>query len=89
MWAGVVLTAAMSLPLPRAAAQTPVYRASRTPDGKPNLNGIWQALNTANWDIQGGCGSHTGHRGHGQSSRTDRLTQRAKCQGDCRPPSIT
>jgi hypothetical protein len=53
MWAGVVLTAAMSLPLPRAAAQTPVYRASRTPDGKPNLNGIWQALNTANWDIQG------------------------------------
>jgi hypothetical protein len=29
------------------------YRAPRTPDGKPNLNGIWQALNTANWDIQG------------------------------------
>jgi len=24
----------------------------RTPDGKPNLNGIWEALNTANWDIQ-------------------------------------
>jgi hypothetical protein len=22
------------------------------PDGKPNLNGIWQALNTANWDLQ-------------------------------------
>jgi hypothetical protein len=39
--------------------------------------------------IRTGCGSHTGHRGHGQSSRTDRLTQRAKCQGDCRPPSIT
>ncbi len=28
------------------------YRAPRTADGKPNLNGIWQALNTANWDIQ-------------------------------------
>ena len=26
--------------------------APRTADGKPNLNGIWQALNTANWDIQ-------------------------------------
>jgi hypothetical protein len=24
----------------------------RTPDGKPNLNGIWQVLNTAAWDIQ-------------------------------------
>jgi hypothetical protein len=24
----------------------------RSPDGHPNLNGIWQTLNTANWDIQ-------------------------------------
>jgi hypothetical protein len=24
----------------------------RTPDGKPNLQGIWQVLNTAAWDIQ-------------------------------------
>lgn len=32
--------------------QTSAYRAPRTPDGKPNLNGIWQALNTANWDIE-------------------------------------
>ena len=31
------------------AAQT--YRAPRTVDGKPNLNGIWQALNEANWDV--------------------------------------
>jgi hypothetical protein len=22
------------------------------PDGKPNLSGIWQAMNTANWDLQ-------------------------------------
>jgi hypothetical protein len=33
-------------------AQTPSYRAPRTADGKPNLNGIWQALNTAYWDIE-------------------------------------
>jgi len=24
----------------------------RLPNGKPNLNGIWQAMNTANWDLQ-------------------------------------
>src|ERR1700722_9281068 len=36
-----------------AAAQTPAYKATRTADGAPNLNGIWQALNTANWDIRG------------------------------------
>jgi len=34
-----------------AAPQAPAYRAPRTPDGKPNLNGIWQVLSTANWDL--------------------------------------
>jgi len=28
------------------------YRAPRTGDGKPNLSGIWQAMNTANWDLE-------------------------------------
>src|SRR6195256_664709 len=45
---GIVLSTAMP-----GAAQTPAYRAPRTADGKPNLNGIWQALNTADWDLQG------------------------------------
>src|SRR5438309_4191420 len=44
---GLVFFAAMSI-----NAQAPAYRAPRTADGKPNLNGIWQALNTANWDLQ-------------------------------------
>jgi hypothetical protein len=34
------------------AAQTPAYRAPRTSDGKPDLNGIWQVLNEANYDIE-------------------------------------
>jgi hypothetical protein len=39
-----------SLAPPRVAGQT--VSAPRTPDGRPNFNGIWQALNTASWDIQ-------------------------------------
>ena len=35
-----------------ATSQAPAYKAPRAPDGKPNLNGIWQALNTAYWDIE-------------------------------------
>ena len=37
---------------PAAGQAAPVYRAPRTADGKPNLNGIWQALNEANWDLE-------------------------------------
>jgi len=36
-----------------SAGQAAPYRAPRGPDGKPNLNGIWQALNEADWDIEG------------------------------------
>ena len=35
-----------------ASAQAPSYKAPRGPDGKPNINGIWQALNTANWNLE-------------------------------------
>src|SRR5439155_23674223 len=31
--------------------QTPDVKLSRTADGKPDLNGIWQAMGTAHWDL--------------------------------------
>ena len=51
------LTAGFSICALSAADQPPAYKAPRTADGKPDLNGIWQALNTANWDIQGHAAS--------------------------------
>jgi hypothetical protein len=48
----VVMVAVLSLATRPAAGQARAYRAPRTADGKPNLNGIWQAINEANWDIE-------------------------------------
>ena len=48
--AGGALVATWATPL---AGQGPAaYRAPRTSDGKPDLNGIWQALNEANYDLE-------------------------------------
>lgn len=44
----LLLVAAASV----ASAQTPTNTLPRTPDGKPDLSGIWQVMNTAAWDIQ-------------------------------------
>jgi hypothetical protein len=38
--------------LPIAGQAPAAYRAPRLPDGKPDLNGIWQALNEANYDLE-------------------------------------
>src|SRR5262245_21206716 len=48
----LVAAASFALTATTAAAQAGTYKAPRTPDGKPNLNGIWQAMNSANWDIE-------------------------------------
>jgi hypothetical protein len=50
--AAVAGAVAISLVAPVSGQQAPAYRAPRTPDGHPDLNGIWQANNEANWDIQ-------------------------------------
>jgi hypothetical protein len=37
--------------IPPGVAQSSSYTGPRTTDRKPDLNGIWQAMNTANWDL--------------------------------------
>ena len=49
-WARL-LFALLAFLLP-AAAQQKTYRAPRTPDGKPDLQGIWEAHSTAAGDIE-------------------------------------
>jgi len=50
--AAAVLMTALQLGVIPTASGAEAYKAPRTADGKADLNGIWQALNTANWDIQ-------------------------------------
>ena len=53
--ATVVFTAVLVLALvclASASAQNAPYRVQRLPGGKPDLNGIWQAINTANYDLE-------------------------------------
>src|SRR5688500_12285593 len=57
----IVAAAAVWMYVPRSAGQESggpaAYRAARVADGRPDLNGVWQALNTANFDLQ----AHAAH----------------------------
>jgi hypothetical protein len=47
-----VLAAVLALASIPVEGQTEAYRGPRAPDGHSDLNGIWQALNTANYDLE-------------------------------------
>ena len=49
---GALALAAIAYFAVPAEGQQTAYRAPRLADGHPDLNGIWQAINTANYDIQ-------------------------------------
>jgi hypothetical protein len=44
----IVIACTLASAAPRAQSYTP----PRTPDGRPDLQGIWQVVNTAAWDVQ-------------------------------------
>ncbi|HEY5617981.1 MAG TPA: hypothetical protein VIK60_08550 [Vicinamibacterales bacterium] len=53
MAAGVVMAlVCLAAAWPAAQSPLPQNQIPRTPDGKPDLNGIWQAMNTANYDLE-------------------------------------
>jgi len=45
---GVVITVAVT----GTEGQIQAPRPAETPDGRPNFNGVWQANNEANWDLE-------------------------------------
>src|SRR5215831_17810351 len=47
LWAGAALAVGMPL-----CGQSSTYRAPRAEGGKPDLNGVWQVLNEANYDLE-------------------------------------
>src|SRR3989454_3620993 len=46
------LTVALALFGSASFGLTPAAAQARTPDGKPDFSGTWQANTTANWDLQ-------------------------------------
>jgi hypothetical protein len=58
----VATTALIGVTIRPSAGQAPAaggYKGPRTSDGKPNLNGVWQTLSTANWDLQAHAAAHS------------------------------
>ena len=47
--AGVLAGLMLGIPI---KGQTSGFRATRFVDGKPDLNGIWQATGAAHWDLE-------------------------------------
>jgi hypothetical protein len=49
---GAIVAGVTGVVTMQAGQEQAPYRAPRTKDGRPDLNGIWQAVNTAHYDLQ-------------------------------------
>jgi hypothetical protein len=54
----LVVVAVLALISAAAALGQTAYTVPRTAGGQPDLQGIWQVRNTANWDLQAHAGSY-------------------------------
>jgi len=59
----IALSPAMGQAAQQANPSTAANQMPRVPDGKPDFSGIWQALNSAAWDLQGHSSSVFGPLG--------------------------
>ena len=50
--AGAIISVTVTGTASQGQPQGQPARASETPDGRPNFNGVWQALNEAHWDLE-------------------------------------
>lgn len=54
----MVMLAAGAAMLGMLSISTQAQEIPRTPDGKPDLNGIWQTMGSANWNLEPHAASH-------------------------------
>jgi hypothetical protein len=95
----VALPAVFTLAPDPSAGQTsaPTYTPSRTRDGQPDLQGVWQVINTAAWNVEDHQASLGVPAGHGiveggvipyqpaaLTKRADNFTNRAKLDPETR-----
>jgi len=72
-FSGAIAAVLVAAPI---VAVAQVSALPRTSDGRPNLQGIWQVLNTVAWDILGSSGpvgraNRSGRRGNISTTRVD------------------
>ena len=52
LWITSLTVGFLGVALLPAVGQTPAFRPSRTPDGQPNFQGIWQAMSSAHFNLE-------------------------------------